>query len=802
MTANQLLAYMREAAYKPMNVDELISALEVTEIREFIALLKEMEDQGLIIFTRNNRYGLPEKMNLFAGRFQAHQKGFGFLIPDLEGQSDIFVGADNTNGAMHNDRIMVRMMKPGRGDKLEGEVIRILTRANTRVVGTFEDAGRYGFVRPDEKRLTQDIFVAREDYNGAVDGDKVVVEVTRWPEARRNPEGSVVEIFGQAGAPGVDILSIVKKYQLPEEFPGNVLKEAEKVAVIREADYQDRLDLRDLLMVTIDGEDAKDLDDAVSLEMLPDGSRRLGVHIADVSHYVREDSLLDKEAAYRGTSVYLADRVIPMLPRELSNDICSLNANVDRLAMTCFMVLDEDGQLTDHQIATSVIRVRERMTYTAVNKILNEADPELTARYASLVPFFRQMADLLAILRRRRFARGAINFDFPEAKVILDAEGKAEAIVKRVSDTAEQLIEEFMIAANETVAADYFQREAPFLYRIHEQPDPDKMEELNEFLHRFGYHIKGSGSDYQPKAFQEIVAKVVGSPEERVISTMMLRSMRHARYFPEALGHFGLASKYYSHFTSPIRRYPDLVIHRVIKEYLAAGGPSGKRKKNLAGRMKDYAEHSSLREKLAEEAERESVDLKKAEYMERHVGETFPGIISGVTAFGLFVALENTVEGLVHVSTLSDDYYEFQEKMMALLGRHTNRQLKLGDAVTVKLVRVNVAERNIDFELVQKESAGAIGGAVSPGSAGRKPGDRKPGSRKPSDRKPGGREEMAGKKKPTEKPGKKAAEKPQADKTTGRKPGGQKSGGQKPGGHKPAGTSESGPKSGERKPNR
>ena len=600
ISPNDLLAYMREEVYKPMNVEDLISALKIKELPEFTAMLKEMEEQGLVVFTRKNRYGLPEKMGLLVGRFQAHQKGFGFLIPDLADQADVFIGADNTNGAMHNDRVMVRLQKPSgtRTDaRIEGEVIRILVHANTRVVGTFEDAKKYGFVRPDEKRLTQDIFIQLEGYNGAVDRDKVVVEITRWPEARRNPEGRVVEVFGKQGEPGVDVLAIVKKYQLSEEFPNDVLKEAAKVAEIKPADYKGRQDLRSLVMVTIDGEDAKDLDDAVSLEKLANGGYRLGVHIADVSHYVQEDSILDKEASYRGTSVYLVDRVIPMLPRELSNNICSLNAGVDRLAMTCFMEMDEDGLVVAHEITPSVIKVQERMTYTAVNKIVNDHDPELTVRYATLVPLFEEMAGLHSILRRNRFARGAIGFDFPEAKVVLDALGKPEAIVKRVSDTAEQLIEEFMIAANETVAADYFHRDAPFLYRIHEQPDPDKFEELNEFLHRFGYHINGSAGDIRPRNFQDIVEKVAGSPEERVICTVMLRSMRHARYFPEALGHFGLASKYYSHFTSPIRRYPDLVIHRVIKEYLAGGEPPAKRKKNLAARMKDYAMQSSLREK-------------------------------------------------------------------------------------------------------------------------------------------------------------------------------------------------------------
>jgi ribonuclease R len=699
ITAEELLSYMRESTYKPLNTEDLVEALQVNDIQGFVSLLREMERKGLIVFTRKNKYGLPEKMGLVAGRFQAHTKGFGFLIPDNPALNDIFIGADNTNGAMHNDRIMVRTMKQQLGARQEGEVIRILERANRWVVGTFEDAKRYAFVRPDELRLTQDIFVSKDDFNGAQDGDKVVVEIVKWPEARRNPEGRVVEVFGKAGTPGIDVLSIIKKFRLPEEFPEKVLSLAEKIAVIKDEDYIGRKDLRLLPMVTIDGEDAKDLDDAVSLEIMDNGHWYLGVHIADVGHYVEEGSALDKEAFARGTSVYMVDRVIPMLPKQLSNNICSLNAGVDRLAMTCFMEINEQGDVVNHEITPSVINVNERMTYGDVNKILLQNDQELKKRYRDFVPMFKNMALLMHTLRQKRILRGAINFEFPEAKVILDEQGKPEAIVKRTSDVAEQIIEEFMIVANETVATEFYWRKAPFLYRVHEQPDPDKVEELNEFLHRFGYHIKGSLHDIHPKAYQEIIEKVEGRPEERVINTVLLRSMRHARYHPEALGHFGLASKYYSHFTSPIRRYPDLVIHRVIKEYLAKGELSKERWEKLRKRMDEYGEQSSFREKIAEDAERESLEMKKVEFMERHIGETFDGIISGVTAFGMFVELDNTVEGLVHVSTMTDDYYEFDEKMIAFIGRHTRKVYKLGDAVKIQVTRVNLEERSIDFEL-------------------------------------------------------------------------------------------------------
>lgn len=700
----ELLSYMRESTYKPLNAEELVEALQVEDVKEFVVLLREMESKGLIVFTRKNKYGLPEKMGLTPGRFQAHSKGFGFLIPDNPELNDIFIGADNTNGAMHNDRIMVRGMKQQAvGARQEGEIIRILERANQRVVGTFEDARRYGFVLPDEKRLTQDIFVSKDAFNGAGNGDKVIVEITKWPESRRNPEGKVVEVFGKAGAPGIDVLSIIKKFRLPEEFPEKVLRHAEKVAVINEEDYQGRRDLRSLSMVTIDGEDAKDLDDAVSLELMDNGNWYLGVHIADVGHYVKEDSTLDREAFERATSIYMVDRVIPMLPRQLSNDICSLNSGVDRLAMTCFMEINQKGDVVSHDITPSVIKVDERMTYTDVNKILLQNDQSLKERYGDFVPMFKNMSMLMHTLRQKRMARGAINFEFPEAKVILDEQGKPEAIVKRVSDVAEQMIEEFMIAANETVASEYYWRKAPFLYRVHESPDPDKVEELNEFLHRFGYHIKGTVHEIHPKAYQEIIEKVEGQPEARVISTVLLRSMRHARYYPEALGHFGLASKYYSHFTSPIRRYPDLVIHRVMKEYIANGELSNDRRDKLRKRMDEYAEQSSFREKIAEDAERESLEMKKVEFMERHVGETFEGFISGVTAFGVFVELDNTVEGLVHVSTMTDDYYEYHEKMFTFMGRHTKKVYKLGDPVKILVTRVNVEDRSIDFELAAEE---------------------------------------------------------------------------------------------------
>lgn len=702
MEREELLAYMREKTYKPLTAEELVETLNIADVKSFLKLLRELEAEGAIVLTRKNKYGLPEKMGLLSGRVQGHPKGFGFLIPDAPHMSDVFISPEDLNGAMHNDRVLLRLNKTLTAEaKPEGEVIRILSRANERIVGIFERSKRYGFVIPDEKRISLDVFISAEDANGAKNGDKVVVEITRWPEKRRNPEGRIVEILGKTGAPGVDVLSIVRKYQLPEEFPREVLAEAEQIPEVVTADsLEGRRDLRDVRMVTIDGADAKDLDDAVSLRILENGNYQLGVHIADVGYYVREGTALDKEAYKRGTSVYLVDRVIPMLPPKLSNGICSLNAGVDRLAMSALMEINLRGEVVKYDIFPSVIHIDERMTYENVRKILMDKDPELMERYAELVEDFQLMEKLARLLRNKRLARGAIDFDFPESKVILDEHGKPVEIVKRPRTISEIIIEEFMLCANETVAQHMYLLEAPFVYRVHEEPDPEDIVELNNFLHSFGYHIKMTDAEIHPRAFQNIVSKVQGRPEERVISTVLLRSMKHARYASECLGHFGLAAQYYCHFTSPIRRYPDLVIHRVIREYLEKGELKPKRKAKLEKLMPAYAEQSSVREKAAEEAERESVDLKKVEYMERHLGDTFEGTVSSVTSFGMFVELDNTVEGLVHISTLTDDYYQFMEKQLALLGQHTRKMYKIGDRVVVQVSQVNTADRQIDFELI------------------------------------------------------------------------------------------------------
>ncbi|MBZ4686621.1 MAG: ribonuclease [Clostridia bacterium] len=706
MNKQEILNYMRESTYKPLTSEELVSELQIEDITSFLEKLREMERNGDVIVTRKNKYGIPERMGLLVGYLQAHQKGYAFLIPERKPEryegGDVYISAANTNGAMHNDRVIVRLLgKLSGSQKPEGEVIRILKRSNTTVVGTLERSRNFGFVIPDDSRMYYDIFIPSEEMGGAQTGDKVVVKITTWPESRRSPEGKIIEILGAKGEKGVDVLSIVRKYELPEEFPADVLQEAEKVAKIPEGELSNRRDLRDIRMVTIDGEDAKDLDDAVSISRLQNGNYHLGVHIADVGYYVKHGTKLDQEAFERGTSVYLVDRVIPMLPPELSNGICSLNAGEIRLAMSVLMEVDHQGNVKEYEITPSVINIDRRLTYSTVNKILLNNDEELKKEYANFLDDFYLMQELCGILKKKRLKRGSIDFEFPESKVKLDEEGKPVEIVKVERGIAERIIEEFMILANETVAEHMYWLEIPFVYRVHEEPEPDDMEALNNFLHTFGYHIRATDDGVHPASFREIIEKVKGQPEEKVINTVMLRSMKHARYSNQALGHFGLASTYYSHFTSPIRRYPDLVIHRIIRETLKKGSLGPKRIEQLQQFTAEASEQSSIREKVAEEAERESLDLKKVEYMERHLGEIFEGIISSVTSFGFFVELENTVEGLVHVSTLTDDFYHFDEKNLALYGEHTGKIFKIGKPVKVQVAKVNTEQRQIDFELIE-----------------------------------------------------------------------------------------------------
>ncbi|MFT9849963.1 ribonuclease R [Aneurinibacillus sp. REN35] len=700
-----ILRFMREQASRPMTVKELEEAFEIEgaeAFKTFIKVLNQLEDTGQVIRTRTNRYGVPEKMNLIRGRLQAHAKGFGFVLPDEEGTPDIYIHANDMNGAMNRDIVLARLNQNAKGPRLEGEIVRIVERANNTVVGTYQDEKHYGFVVTDDKRITKDIFIPKGASLGAVDGHKVVVEITRYPETGRgNPEGRVVEILGHKNDPGVDILSIIRKYGLPETFPEEVMHEAEAVPdTINEKEMEGRRDLRERVMVTIDGADAKDLDDAVSIETLENGNYRLGVHIADVSYYVTEGSELDVEAFRRGTSVYLVDRVIPMLPHRLSNGICSLNPKVDRLTLTCDMEIDDEGNVVKHDIYESVIRTNERMTYSDVYKILEEDDAALKERYADLIPHFEAMKDLALRLRGFRMERGAIDFDFGEAKIMVDPEGHPTEVRMRDRTIAERMIEEFMLKANETVAEHFHWMNVPFIYRIHEDPDGDRLQTFLEFVTNFGYFVRGKATDIHPRTLQTLLEQAKDTPEETVISKVMLRSMKQAKYAAENQGHFGLAAEFYTHFTSPIRRYPDLIVHRMIRESLKKGGFTPERIEEWNARMPEVAQQSSERERNAVDAERETDDLKKAEYMLQHMDEEFDGLVSSVASFGMFVELPNTIEGMVHISYLTDDYYDFHEKQYALIGQRTGRMFRIGDEIRVKVVNVNVDDHTIDFEVV------------------------------------------------------------------------------------------------------
>lgn len=697
----KILGFINEESYKPLSTKEISMILEVPkeELESLKTLLFDLESEGKIVRTLSGRYQLPEKLNIISGKFQGNERGFGFIIPDNEELKDIFIPANSTNGAMNGDIVLAKLNR-GEMDtrRPEGEIFKIIEHRNKKLVGTYEKSKHFGFVIPDDKKIPGDIFIPKNEESNAKNGDKVVVEILEWPEARRNAEGKIIEVLGNSKDVGVDILSIIRSYNLEEDFPRDVLKQIENIPdVVVPEDLANRRDLRNIKMVTIDGEDAKDLDDAVSLNKNEKGNYILGVHIADVSHYVREDTPLDKEAHKRGTSVYLVDRVIPMLPRKLSNGICSLNAKVDRLAFTCQMEIDPTGKTVGHEIFKSVINIDERMTYTNVTKILVDKDPETCERYKDFIENFKLMEELALKLRNKRFTRGSIDFDFPEAKVILDEKGKPIDVKRYEITISNKIIEEFMLIANETVAEKMFWLEAPFLYRIHELPDAEKIENLNKVIYNFGYHIKGIAK-LHPKALQEIVESVKGKTEEKIVSTLMLRSLQKAKYSPENLGHFGLAATYYSHFTSPIRRYPDLFIHRVIGKYIEANyTPDEKMIHNLKDRAAIAAKVSSETEYQAELAERDTVDLKKVEYMQPHVGDIFEGIISSVTSFGFFVELENTIEGLVRVDSIEDDYYVFNEKILSLIGERTKKVYKIGDIVKVQLAKADIVNRKIDF---------------------------------------------------------------------------------------------------------
>lgn len=701
----RLLGLINDSAYSPLKKEELAVIFDIhpAEMPMFYNFLDELEEDGYIGRTKKGKIMSLNQMGLFVGKFVSHRKGFGFVESDEEYTQDLFIPADNVNTAMHNDRVIAEIVTPATDDRrAEGKIIKVVKREVTEVVGLFQPSKNFGFVVPDNKKFNQDIYIPKKFFSGAKENDKVVVDITVWPSEDRKPEGKIIEVLGQKGERGVEIDSIVKSHGLPEEFPKKVLDEAEFVAVpIPEEEIQRRFDIRDLKTFTIDGEDAKDLDDAVSIEKLSNGNFKLGVHIADVTHYVREKSKLDKEALKRATSVYLVDKVIPMLPKTLSNGMCSLNPFEDKLTLSIFMEINDKGEVVKHDIYESVINSKARMTYTEVSDILEKDDPLLKKTFSHMVDEFKMSEELARILMKRRERRGSIDFDFPEAKIILNKDGEVVDIKHYERRISNRIIEEFMLISNETIAEHYFWLGLPFVYRVHETPSAEKMEQLSKFVATFGYTIKGDLEDVHPKALQAIVENIKGKREEEAISTILLRSLKQARYEPTCLGHFGLAAKYYCHFTSPIRRYPDLQIHRIIKEQLN-NKINQKRQDQLSNIVEYASTQSSERERAAELAERDVHDYYKACYMADKVGQEFEGTISSVTNFGMFVELENTIEGLVRLANMADDYYIYDDMTYTIIGERTKKTFRIGDPVRIRVDRVNVDFREIDFELLEK----------------------------------------------------------------------------------------------------
>lgn len=700
-----LLGLINDNHYNPVKKEELalIFNIHPAEMPMFYNFLDELEEDGYIVRTKKGRIMSPNQMGLFVGKFVSHRKGFGFVESDEEFTQDLFIPANDINGALHNDRVMAEVVTPATEDRrAEGKVIKIIKREVTRIVGLFQENKSFGFVVSDDKKFNQDIFIPKRFFAGAKNDDKVVCEITVWPQENRKPEGKIIEVLGQKGERGVEIDSIIRAHGLPEEFPKKVIEEANHVA---EQDLGDeigrRVDLRDLNIFTIDGADAKDLDDAISIEVLPNGNYKLGVHIADVTHYVKEKNKLDKEALKRATSVYLVDKVIPMLPKQLSNGVCSLNPFEDKLTLSCFMEIDEHGKVINSEIVETVINSKARMTYTEVSDILEKDDEKLKNTFAAQVDEFVTAEKLARILMERRRIRGAIDFDFPEAKIILNGDGEVVDIKHYERRISNKMIEEFMLVANETVAEHFYWLQLPFVYRIHETPSLEKMEDLKKFIATFGYVIKGDLENVHPKEIQGIVEKIKGTKEEESISTIALRSMKQAKYSPQCVGHFGLAAKYYCHFTSPIRRYPDLQIHRIIKEQLN-NKINNKRQEQLAHIVEYASTQSSERERAAELAERDVNDFYKACYMADKVGQEFDGTVSSVTSFGMFIELENTVEGLIRLANMRDDYYIYNQETYTIMGERTHKTFKIGDTVRIKVDNVNVDFREIDFALVSK----------------------------------------------------------------------------------------------------
>jgi ribonuclease R len=696
-----LLDFINSDSYQPMKFKEISTILQVprNDKQDLRDILTSLIADGKLEQDTKGRYKMADDSTK-PGIFSGTQRGFGFVIIEGE-EEDVFIPENATKGALHGDKVIVSIKRDRTGKRREGEIVRIVDRNTTTVVGTFEQSKNFGFVIADNQKFGKDIFIPKEHTKGAVNGHKVVVELKSYGDKDKNPEGRIIQILGHINDPGVDVLSVIMAYNLPTEFPEEVMAQVESIPTeVPDKDKAGRKDIRDLQTVTIDGEDAKDLDDAITLSK--EGNMyHLGVHIADVTNYVTENTPLDKEALKRGTSVYLVDRVIPMLPHKLSNGICSLNAGTDRLALSCFMDIDDQGNVVGHEISETLIRVDRRMTYTSVKKILEDHDEEERKEYQELVPMFELMLELADILREKRRKRGSIDFDFPESKIYLDKEGHPVDIKPYERNKATKIIEDFMLIANETVAEDYFWQEIPFVYRSHENPDSEKIKQLGIFINNFGYSIKVSQEDIHPKELQKLLLKIENTPEEPLISRLTLRSMKRAKYTSTGDGHFGLAAKYYCHFTSPIRRYPDLQIHRIIKENLG-GAMSEKRVGHYSHILPDVAMQSSITERRADDAERDVEKLKKVEYMSQFIGETFEGVISGITNWGMYVELPNTVEGMIRVTELKDDYYIYDESNYTMMGEHTRRTFKLGEKVRVEVIGTDKLQRTIDFVLAKE----------------------------------------------------------------------------------------------------
>ena len=698
---NDILNLMNDKAYRPLLLTELMSVLSVPKkkVQEFSKTIEKMLDDGLIVKIRGDRYGLPQKMNLVTGVLQGHPDGYGFVISDSKGEPDVFIPRRSMMGAMHNDKVVSRIETSRKGGGREGTIIRILERFQKKIVGRFERGRNFGFIIPTDKKICYDVFISPKHFMGAKNDDMVVAEITSYPQKARNPEGEIIKVLGKAATPGIDTEIIIEEYGLPTKFPAEIMSEAEALPdEVTNAMLDGRHDLRNLRTVTIDGERAKDFDDAVSIEKTNDGKFILWVHIADVSHYVPWDSPLDKEAYSRGTSVYLPDRVIPMFPEKLSNHICSLNPKTDRLTLTVEMVFDHNGIRADYKIYESVINSNERMTYTDVWKILENNEAELIARYQHIMDSFHLMKELCLKIRAKRMKRGSIDFDLPEPEIILDIQSQTIDIVRSERNIAHQIIEEFMIAANETIAQHMSGKPLPSIYRVHEAPDETKISEFNEFISEIGYSHKLVFEN--PKTFQQLLHKLAGKPEEVLINKLLLRTMKQARYSVENIGHFGLASQHYTHFTSPIRRYPDLIIHRLVKETIKRRYIKKEIKGQLDVILPEIARQTSAKERVAMEAERDVIEVKKLQYMQNKLEAEYEGVISGVTSFGFFVELEEIlVEGLVRVTSMYDDFYRFDEKGHRLMGDRSRKIYRLGDSIRVRVEKVDMEKRKIDFTL-------------------------------------------------------------------------------------------------------